>query len=211
MSPRLVPVLGLLAGILAAGVIFVAVFAFLPDPPRASPSPSPTATPTTSASPETASPSLSPSPTTDTGFMIGQEAPPLAVPALGGATIDLAGLRGSPVWVNFMATWCPPCRDELPLMAAFAAEHADDGLVILLIDVQEAPATIEAFMDELGVSFEVGLDDGAAQAEWGAYALPVHYWIDASGVIRDGALGAIGPDVMEAGLASILPPASASR
>ncbi len=211
MSPRLVPVLGLMAGILATGVVFVAVFAFLPDAPLASPSPSPSPTPAASASSEPASPSPSPSPTTDTGFMIGEAAPPLVVPALGGATIDLAGLRGSPVWVNFMATWCPPCRDELPLMSAFAAEHADDGLVVLLIDVQEDATTVEAFMDELGVTFEVGLDDGAAQAEWGAFALPVHYWIDASGVIRDGALGAIGPEVMEAGLASILPPASASR
>ena len=73
----------------------------------------------------------------DTEFRLipsGADSPPLVVPGLGGATIDLAELRGSPVWVNFMATWCPPCRDELPLMNAYAAEHQDDGLVVIAID-----------------------------------------------------------------------------
>lgn len=214
MGPRLAPILGLLAGVLAAGLVFVAVFAFLPDPPVASPSPSPSPSPSApaSATPDGSTAAPSPSPTTDTGFMIGEEAPPLVLPGLGSDAIDLAALRGSPVWVNFMATWCPPCRDELPLMNALAAEHAADGLVVIAVDVREDVATVTAFMDEVGVTFPVALDaDGAAQADWGAFALPVHYWIDASGVIRDGAIGAIGPDVMETGLASILPPASASR
>ncbi len=212
MSPRLVPVLGLVAGVLAAAAVFAAVFAFLPDPTPSSPSPSPSPSAVASEPAATPSPVSSPSPSVDTGFMIGEEAPALVVPALGGATIDLAELRGSPVWVNFMATWCPPCRDELPLMSAYAAEHEDDGLVVIAVDVREDAGAVQAFMDEVGVTFPVGLDgDGAVQAEWGALALPVHYWIDASGIIRDGALGSIGPDVMEAGLASILPPTGALR
>jgi cytochrome c biogenesis protein CcmG/thiol:disulfide interchange protein DsbE len=212
MSPRLVPLLGLIAGVVVAGAVFVAVFAFFPDPPPPSSSPSPSPSAVASGPAATPSPVPSPSPSVDTGFMIGEAAPPLVVPGLGGATIDLAELRGSPVWVNFMATWCPPCRDELPLMTAYAAEHEEDGLVVLAIDVREDAALVQAFMDEVGVTFPVGLDgDGAAQAEWGALALPVHYWIDASGIIRDGALGSIGPDVMEAGLAAILPPTGAVR
>ncbi len=138
--------------------------------------------------------------------MVGQPAPPLVVDQLGGGIIDLANLKGQPVWVNFMATWCPPCRDELPLMVGFAARYAATGLVVIAVDVAEDEATVAPFMSEVGVTFPVGLDpDGAAQAAWRAAALPVHYWIDATGVIRAGAAGGIGPDIMAKSLATILP------
>jgi len=105
-----------------------------------------------------------------------------------------------------MASWCPPCRDELPIMNGYAARYADTGLVVLAIDVREDEAVVDAFIRELNVTFPVGLDsDGTAQSDWGAFALPVHYWIDAEGIVRDGALGGIGPDVMAEGLESILP------
>ena len=105
-----------------------------------------------------------------------------------------------------MATWCPSSVDELPLMAAFAARYADKGLVVIPVDVREDEAAVAAFTDGLGVSLPTGLDkDGAAQSAWGALALPVHFWIDKDGIVRDGALGGIGPDVMATGLGSILP------
>jgi cytochrome c biogenesis protein CcmG/thiol:disulfide interchange protein DsbE len=139
-------------------------------------------------------------------FHIGETAPSLVVPQVGGGTIDLTNLAGKPVWVNFMGTYCPPCVDEFPLMNGFAARYADTGLVILAIDVKEEEGVVAAFAEELGATFPLGLDaDGSAAADWDAIALPVHFWIDAEGVIRDGALGGIGPDVMARGLQSILP------
>ena len=130
----------------------------------------------------------------------------MPVPQLGGGEIALSNLRGKPVWVNFMASWCPPCRDELPIMNGLAARYAETGLVVLAIDVREDEAVVDAFIREMNVTFPVGLDgDGTAQSDWGAFALPVHYWIDAEGIVRDGALGGIGPDVMAEGLESILP------
>ena len=120
--------------------------------------------------------------------------------------MDLASWRGHPVWVNFMATWCLPCRDELPLMAGYASRYRDDGLVVLLIDEREDAATVSSFLSDLGVTLPAGLDqNGAALADWGALALPVHFWVDADGVIRDAALGGIGPDLMARGLGSIMP------
>jgi thiol-disulfide isomerase/thioredoxin len=110
------------------------------------------------------------------------------------------------VWVNFMGTYCPPCVDEFPLMNGFAARYADQGLVILAIDVKEEEGVVAAFAESLGATFPLGLDaDGSAQATWEAAALPVHFWVDKDGVIRDGALGGIGPDVMARGLQTILP------
>jgi thiol-disulfide isomerase/thioredoxin len=138
--------------------------------------------------------------------MIGQPAPALVVQQLGGGTIDLGDLKGKPVWVNFMATWCPPCRDELPRMVDFAGRYAEDGLVVIAVDVNEDEAEVAPFMSSVGVTFPVGLDpDGDAQETWRAAALPVHFWIDSAGIIRAGALGGIGPDIMAANLATILP------
>ena len=137
---------------------------------------------------------------------VGEPAPVLLVPQVGGGTIDLAALRGKPVWVNFMATWCPPCQDEFPLMNGFASRYADTGLVVLAIDVKEEEGVVAAFAQGLGATFPLGLDgDGAAAAAWGAVALPVHFWIDKDGIVRDGSLGGIGPDVMAEGLRTILP------
>jgi cytochrome c biogenesis protein CcmG, thiol:disulfide interchange protein DsbE len=212
---------GLVAGLVTGAIVVGAVVLLAPGPgapdPAASPEPvaqasaSPSVSASTSPSAsDGSSPGASGSPgaSVDPGaaFGIGEPAPPLAVPQLGGGEIALSNLRGTPVWVNFMASWCPPCRDELPIMNGYAARYADTGLVVLAIDVREDEAVVDAFVRELNVTFPVGLDgDGTAQSDWGAFALPVHYWIDAEGIVRDGALGGIGPDVMAEGLESILP------
>lgn len=215
MWPRLSIVAGLLAGIAVAGLVFGGILflgpgpAGLPSPtasavvspsPGASASETPVTTATATATgTATASPASGP-------FHIGEVAPALVVPQVGGGTIDLANLRGQPIWVNFMGTYCPPCRDEFPLMNGFAARYADDGLVILAIDVREDEGTVASFANELGAIFPLGLDtDGSVADAWGALALPVHFWIDTDGVIRDGALGGIGADIMAEGLARILP------
>jgi thiol-disulfide isomerase/thioredoxin len=183
-----------------------------PPSPSAVAGRSPSAAPSAASSAPSgsgASPSGSGAPPSGSGgqaFMIGEPAPALVLPLLGGGTIDLAELRGSPVWVNFMATWCEPCQDEFPLMSAFQARYEEAGLIVLGVDVREDPDTVAAFMDEVGGVFRMALDeDGAAQREWGALALPIHFWVDAEGIIRDGALGGIGPDAMASGLQTILP------
>ncbi len=133
-------------------------------------------------------------------------APALAMPKVGGGTIDLASMSGKAVWVNFMQTTCPPCVNEFPIMSGLAARYADKGLVVVAVDIRENEGTVAAFAKRLSATFPVGLDaDGAAQQAWGAYGLPVHFWIDKTGIVRDGALGGIGPDVMARGVASILP------
>ncbi len=240
MSTRIAPVAGLLAGALVAVLAFGAFLALGPDPgatptptTRAaalSPSPSagesPAAPPSAGGSPSpstdaSASPGVVPSgPAGSAGpgagdlsgaFHVGQPAPALDLPGLGGGRIDLAALRGKPVWVNFMATWCPSCRDELPLMAGYAARYGSQGLTIVAVDVRESADLVRPYMQSLGITFPVALDaDARAQQTWGAYALPVHFWIDAGGTVRFGALGGIGPDAMAQGLQSIMPGASIS-
>ncbi|HEY3333639.1 MAG TPA: TlpA disulfide reductase family protein [Candidatus Limnocylindrales bacterium] len=208
---------GLVLGLLVGAGIVAGVVLLTPGPvaPTRAPiaeagaSPAPTVAPPASPSPSSspAGPSASPSATPGAeAFGIGAAAPPLALPRLGGSEITLSALKGTPAWIYFMATWCPSCRDELPLMNGYAARYADAGLVILAIDVKEDEAVVDAFVREMQVTFPVGLDaSGTAQADWGAYALPVHFWVDADGIVRDGALGGIGADVMAKGLQAILP------
>ena len=216
MGPRLSIVAGLLVGVAVATALIAGVVAFAPDPavpgtPTPSiaiPSASPTASPTAPVPSGAATASATPAPSASgrSLFHIGEPAPSLVVPQVGGGTIDLAALRGKPVWVNFMATWCPPCQDEFPLMNGFAARYAKDGLVVLAIDVKEEEGVVASFAQRLGAIFPLGLDlDGRAAQAWGAIALPVHFWIDADGIVRDGSLGGIGPDIMASGLRKILP------
>jgi thiol-disulfide isomerase/thioredoxin len=220
MSSRVAVVVGLVAGALAAAGLLVALAFAVQGPVAATPTParpslgvpSPTAASPVASSAEasaTGSPgggSTPPPSRTAANFHIGSQAPPLKVAQVGGGAIDLSTIRGKPVWVNFMATWCPSCVDELPRMTSYAARYADDDLVVVAVDVGEDEGDVAAYMQNLGVTFPVGLDrDGAAQDRWGAFALPVHFWIDRDGVVRDGALGGIGPDVMARGLRRILP------
>ena len=218
MSPRVSIVAGLLAGIAAAALVLGAVLVLAPETvPAATASPSlavlPTASPAGGPTPSggasaSVDPSASGPASDDPGaqFGVGQPAPPLVVPQVGGGEIDLTNLRGKAVWVNFMGTYCPPCVDEFPLMESFAARYADAGLVVLAIDVREEEGVVAAFAQSLGTTFPLGLDlDGSAADDWRASALPVHFWVDVDGVIRDGALGGIGPDIMAEGVATILP------
>jgi len=218
MWPRLSIIAGLLAGVAVALLVLGGILAFAPEPgaavtpapvPSVSiPIPSPSASgtsPTPGASGASQIPGASGSGSAGL-FHVGEPAPALVVPQVGGGTIDLANLRGKPVWVNFMGTYCPPCLDEFPLMNGFAARYADDGLVVLAIDVKEEEGIVAAFAESLLATFPIGLDsDGSAQARWEALALPVHFWIDQDGIIRDGALGGIGPDIMARGLSAIMP------
>ena len=221
MWPRLSILAGLLAGVAAAALVIGGILVLAPEPgaaptplpqpsasltvlPSLSPSPVPSASPSAGAS-GSGAPSSDPS-SEAALFHVGQPAPALVVPQVGGGIIDLASLRGKPAWVNFMGTYCPPCRDEFPLMSGYANRLADDGLVVIAVDVKEDEGVAAAFAESLGATFPLGLDaDGSAAARWNAVALPVHFWIDKDGVIRDGALGGIGPDVMSAGLRTILP------
>lgn len=215
MGPRTSIVAGLLVGVAAAVALLAGVVAFAPEPATATPSApqpsialsSPSPAVTASPSPTAAtSPTSEPSSPGSSQFHVGEPAPPLVVPQVGGGTIDLAALRGKPVWVNFMATWCPPCQDEFPLMNGFAARYADDGLVVLAIDVKEEEGLVAAFAQNLGATFPLGLDsDGRVAETWDAIALPIHFWIDADGIVRDGSLGGIGPDIMAKGLQTIMP------
>jgi peroxiredoxin len=204
--------LGMVVGVAAAAVVAVAVYSLIPPPPvptppstpapeAVAPTPHPDQTPTPgdAASPD---PGRSPAPSE----LVGRPAPPLVALGIDGATIDLASYLGRPVWLVFGDSRCEPCRDEYPLMNGFAARYGEAGLAVLAVHVGEDAATARAFIDELLVTFPVALDGDRSRADtWLAADLPVHFWIDRSGVVREAAVGPLTPDLRTHHLAVILP------
>ena len=174
----------------------------------ASPSatPSASATPTgTGPSPSSSGPTAVPTPTIAVGLKVGQQAPGLTVARVGGGTVDLASLRGKPVWLAFTASWCPSCRDEMSLMDAAAAQYGSQ-LQIVAVDVREDAATAASLVAQTGFVATMGIDaDGTAQQTFNALVLPMHYFIDKGGVIRYVLFGEGTIPGFATGLKSILP------
>jgi len=117
--------------------------------------------------------------------------PALTVTTLDGEELALEDLRGRVVLVNFWATWCPPCRVEMPLLQAMAERHTARGLVVLGLSVDRGPAReVKAFLTERGITYPVAIvGPGAERAFGGVRGYPTSFLLDRSGRIRQEALG----------------------
>jgi peroxiredoxin len=122
-----------------------------------------------------------------TGFL----APDFALTTLEGERAQLSDLRGSPVIVNFWATWCPPCRAEMPELEAVWRQYKDTGLVLLGVDQAESANVVAQFArGALGVTFPILLDTNlAVRDQYAVRALPTTVFIDAAGRIQDVKVG----------------------
>jgi thiol-disulfide isomerase/thioredoxin len=122
----------------------------------------------------------------------GRRAPALRLPVLDGGTWDLATQRGHAVVVNFWASWCEPCRDEMPSLALMAQRHASEGLRLVTVNHQEGDRPIRAFLDRLALDLPVLLDrDGLATREWTPRVFPSTVLIDAKGQPRQVVVGEV--------------------
>jgi len=116
---------------------------------------------------------------------IGQPAPALIVPELGGHEFDLAKLRGKVVLVNVWATWCSPCRSEMPTLNAFYREYHSHGLDLLGLSIDEAPDVPKVSEVMRQFTYPAALASAARSNGFGdPIAVPITYVIDAKGVIR---------------------------
>jgi len=136
--------------------------------------------------------------------VLGTALPDASVPNINGGTIDLAAYRGRPVLLNLWATWCGPCRREMPALEQLSRERAGT-LTVLAIDQREDPAVVKAYVKRFGVTFPVGIDDGQRLAtQMHLIGLPSSFFIDRAGVIRDAVDGEMTYDVMKTKTASLL-------
>ena len=112
-------------------------------------------------------------------------APELTLEDLAGNTVSLKEHLGSVVLVNLWATWCPPCKEEMPTLQAFYEKYKKDGFVLIAIDQEETRDVVKPFVEEYGLTFPIWMDiDWLAQREFNTSNLPSSYVIDRNGRVR---------------------------
>jgi len=123
----------------------------------------------------------------------GLPAPDFTLQNQQGQKVNLAELRGKVVIVNFWATWCPPCRREMPSMEALYQTFRDDDLVLLAINVEnEGRQNVAKFLQESPYSFPILLDEDArVQNLYGVFQFPESFIIDRNGIVVKKVIGAI--------------------
>jgi peroxiredoxin len=140
------------------------------------------------------------------GINVGNRAPDFTLEALDGSKVALRDYRGKVVLINFWATWCPPCRAEIPeIEAAFEARQAD-GFEVLGINVEESRETIAPFVDEFEMSYPVLLDEsGRLLQTYRAMGLPMSVIVDQDGVIQARHVGFLTAADLDRYLGELLP------
>ncbi|MFH1650689.1 MAG: TlpA disulfide reductase family protein [Chloroflexota bacterium] len=135
-------------------------------------------------------------PTGTTGTRIGDQAPDFVLPVQDGVPVALSNYLGRPVLLNFWASWCGPCREEMPYINEISNDPAwaSTGLVVLTVNVNEPPEVITAFLEENGYKLTVLRDDGQkVSRQYNLRGIPTSYFISSDGIIRDVVIGSF-PD-----------------
>jgi thiol-disulfide isomerase/thioredoxin len=119
------------------------------------------------------------------------KAPNFALEDLNGNEVKLEDFRGKIVFLNFWATWCPPCRAEMPSMEKLYFVFKDRDFAMLAVDLRENGKKVKAFKDRFKLSFPILLDlDGTTGLTYGVLSIPTTYLVDQEGYLIGGALGA---------------------
>jgi len=150
------------------------------------------------------------------GLQQGALAPELSVTRADGTTyqlvdldgnpVRLADLRGKVVWLNFCASWCPPCQSETPLLRAMDDQYRDRGLALIGIQVQQTVDDGQRYVSTYGLRYRIGADvAGEVFREYRVFALPTQFFIDANGVIRSIVNGPMTEDSATNMLEALLP------
>jgi peroxiredoxin len=125
------------------------------------------------------------------GLKVGEKAPDFTLQTLDGQTVTLSDLQGKKVLLNFWATWCPPCKKEMPDMQKYYAESGDD-IVILAVNI-DPENDVQAFINEMQLTFPILLDSQSAKKPisdvYAVISIPTSYFIDSTGVIQSKHIG----------------------
>jgi peroxiredoxin len=144
---------------------------------------------------------------------VGRAAPDFVLERPEGGTLRLSDLQGRPLVLNFWASWCSPCRREMPELQTAFETYEEQGLQIVAVNLQETNGKVRDFTDEFGITFPTVIDrDGelpdAYRLGGPVRGIPSTYFIDATGVIRDRFFGPLTKDFLEERVDKILPGAS---
>lgn len=138
--------------------------------------------------------------------LIGHPAPDFTLPTLEGEPVTLADLRGRPVVLNFWASWCLPCRSEMPELERLHQRLRPAGVVVLGVNQAEDAATVARFRQALAITFPTALDSRAGVSRlYGVDSLPTTFFVDREGVIRDVFIGPMTDAVLADRLRKVYP------
>jgi len=123
--------------------------------------------------------------TAQEGSQVGDLSLDFQLNELDGETVSLGELRGNPVMINFWATWCPPCRNEMPYLQQVYDDWKDKGLILITIDLRESSSQVREFLQSNNLSLPTLLDtDGKVAGEYSITGIPTTLFINKYGVIR---------------------------
>ena len=157
----------------------------IPTPATATPTPTPKPPSPTPEPTVTATPAPTPRTILSTSSTGGEAAPDFEVETFDGETLRLSDLRGKVVVLNFWASWCPPCRWEMPFFETMWQEYGERGVVFVGIAMSDTLENVKAFAEEAGVTYPVALDTTTEIArDYEILSLPTTYFIGKDGNIE---------------------------
>ena len=134
---------------------------------------------------------------------------PFQLTDLQGNPIRLADLRGKVVWLNFWASWCPPCQSETPVLRKMDLAYRDRGLALIGIQVQQTVEDGQRYASTYQLGYRIGADvSGDIFREYKVFALPTQFFIDGSGIVRSVVNGPVNETTARALIEALLPAAS---
>ncbi len=116
--------------------------------------------------------------------------PPLELSLINGEKINLSEFRGKVVLINFWATWCPPCREEMPYFETTYKKYKNKGFVIIALSVDANKDFVKDFVRDFNLSFPVGMADNDVSNLYGISALPVSFLYNSEGKLVKSKIGA---------------------
>ncbi|MED3995771.1 redoxin domain-containing protein [Peribacillus frigoritolerans] len=139
------------------------------------------------------------------GLKIGAKAPNFSLKTLDGKQVELSDYEGKKVMLNFWATWCPPCKKEMPDMEKYTQQAGDD-VVVLAVNI-DPENDVQAFVEDNGITFTIPLDSQSAKnpvnERYKILSIPTTYFIDKKGIIRNKVISAMTLKDMERNINSM--------
>jgi len=135
---------------------------------------------------------------------VGHTAPDWTQPTSTGSKLTLSSLRGKAVYLNFFATWCPPCNDEAPGINALQKQYASRGLQVVGVDELENQKKAASFVRKFGLVYPAVVDDGTLQSQYEVNGLPVHVFIDRGGIVKKIVVGEMSEKQIVSAVRSLL-------
>lgn len=137
---------------------------------------------------------------------VGETAPNFSLQQLDGKEVKLADLRGKGVVLNFWGSWCVPCKTEMPELEKQSQAFTSKGVVFTGVNIGESPITVKQFVDQVGVTFPIWLDQQREITRlYNIGPIPTTFFIDKDGVVKDVVIGQMNAAIIQEKVAKILP------